>query len=239
MSYLEDQVDFSFWNDDSKFPVTHQGRYIAVSGNTGAGKSTLVKAIRDNLRKTSTNVIGINERVLHHPLLKLMFSLPDEYSFIVQLNFMIQRYAILYRWLSLGYTVVMERSHLDDRLFVEDHVKKNHITLKEYDAYLALAEIFNEKLPEPNIYVYLKAHPTLSISRLTAAERLKERPKEFPDEAVKRSFVEDWYLAFEEHFKNLQQDQEHGRRFKNTKFVSWEAESETEMMASEVVKLLQ
>jgi deoxyadenosine/deoxycytidine kinase len=238
MNYLEDQLDHIYWNDDVEVPITRHGQYVSISGNTGAGKSTLVKAIRDKLTLSNQKVIGINERVLHHPLLKLMFGFPQEYSFIIQLNFAIQRYAILYRWLSLGYTVVIERSHLDDPLFVKNHFQMGHISLNEYESYKNLTGILSNKLPEPDIYVFLSASPSLSMTRLKISEKLGERPEEFPDENVKSSFVEAWYEAFEEHFKKLVAEQQKGVRFKATKFLKWGAETETDFIANEVIKLL-
>lgn len=236
--YLDDRLEPSYWDDDPNKLITSSGNYIAVSGNTGAGKSTLVKAIRDQLRQVNHKTIGINERVLHHPLLKLMFHFPKDYSFFIQLNFALQRSIILHRWLSLGYTVVIERSHFDDRLFVEHHYQKGHISLKEYETYMALSDTLNEKLPEPDIYVFLSAAPSLSMARLRRSEDSGERPKEFPDEEVKYTFVEAWHRAYENHFNRLKQEQDEGLRFKNTKFLKWNAETATEDLVSETLKFL-
>src|SRR2546430_2468141 len=96
---------------------THQqerGFYVCVSGNSGAGKSTLVKLIATNLFFKSERTIAIDEKSLHHPFISELFHDAGSYSFLIQLNFMLQRVILVKRWLDSGYNVVMERSHIED-----------------------------------------------------------------------------------------------------------------------------
>lgn len=237
-SYEDGQEILKYWNDDVSLPNSPRGKYVAISGNTGGGKSTLVRVIRDKAKQEAIDAIDINERTLHHPLLVLMFHSPKEYGLLIQLNFLVQRHLMLYRWLSIGYTVVMERSHLDDKLFVDNLLNKRYITEDEYEAYVRLANVLDSKIPEPDIYVYLDVKPETSIRRLKMSEERGERPKEFPDEKTKLSFVSSWYQRYNALYGRLVAEKKEGIRFKNTHFLKWDAETDVDFMTTEVIKLL-
>ena len=159
--------DTSVWQlTDASAPLA-RGQYVAISGNTGAGKSTLVRALVDALRARDLPVIGINERAFHHPLLPGMFADPARYAFGVQLNFMLQRHMALRHWLEHGHTVVMERSHLDDQMFVEQHAAQGTINAAQFDAYLQLAHVLHADVPFPTVFVCLDVPPALSFAATT------------------------------------------------------------------------
>jgi deoxyadenosine/deoxycytidine kinase len=232
---MQSPVEQVYWDDESP-PSQSLGRYIAISGNTGSGKSTLLANVTAEVWKFRKKVIGINERILHHPILKLMFRFPTEYSFFVQSNFALQRAVMLYRWLSLGYTVIIERSHLDDPLFVDHHFKQGHMTQEEYECYYHFSKTIIQKIPDPDIYVFLDASPALSMSRLAKSEKSGERPEEFPTEIVKLEFVEAWHTAFQDHFRKLTDEQSRGARFRSTTFMRFEAEKQSEEIARHIVE---
>src|SRR5262245_48120579 len=50
-----------------------RGSYIAISGNTGAGKSTLIRALVQHAAERGHNAVGVQERALHHSCLPQMF----------------------------------------------------------------------------------------------------------------------------------------------------------------------
>jgi|GEM_PF-1213054 len=242
MSLYGDKRDaqsiLAYWNDDVSLPVGSRGTYIAVSGNTGAGKSTLVNLIRDKARKEAIDVVCINERILHHPLLMLMFQFPGDYGLLIQLDFLIQRHLLLYRWLSLGHIVVIERSHLDDRLFMDHLLEANHVTSEEHAAYTELANVLDRKIQDPDLYVYLDVKPETSMERLRRSEEEGERPKEFPDDGSKLSFVSSWYRKYTAFYESIIAQQRAGTRFQNTQLFRWDAEGDPDFMAQQVVRSL-
>lgn len=228
----------SYWNDDVTAAAVEAGVYVAITGNTGSGKSTLVAELTRLLRQRGVRAIGINERCLHHPLLGLMFYRPRKYAFGVQLNFLIQRHLMLSRWLELGYTVVIERSHLDDRLFMETHLQEGNIDPDEFAAYDSLFRALAARLPDPNALVFLDASPEVSLARLKASELACERPKEFPDEETKRHLVTEWQLRFRRHYSDLLSKKAAGQLCTKTKFFSWLAETPTSEIASALMSNL-
>src|SRR5207237_2524349 len=113
-------ADPDLWNAEA--PPVSQGPsvYVAISGNTGAGKTTLISHVVDQARGKGHAVIGIGERSLHHPYLPRMFFDPERYAFPIQVNFMLQRHLVLLRQFERRCSVVIERSHFDDEMFVRE-----------------------------------------------------------------------------------------------------------------------
>jgi deoxyadenosine/deoxycytidine kinase len=180
-----------------------RGFYVAISGNTSGGKSSIIKAVEDKARALGLDLIGVSERSFHHPYLPLMFSNPKEFAFPIQVQFMLQRHLVLKRQLSLGRTVVIERSHLDDELFVLEHVQSGAITQVELDAYRGLAAAFHSRLPVPDVIVILNPPPEVSLSRLRKAEASGERPCEFPNPEAQKQWVYRWHDLYNEFHRNL------------------------------------
>lgn len=229
----------SCWNGDpAARRVAARGTYIAVSGNTGAGKSTLVSALAQALQPTVSSVVSVNERSLHHPLLQLMFQDPPTFAYGIQLNFLLQRHLCLLRWLSLGYVVVIERSHLDDCLFMETHLAQANISQAEMDAYQQLAHVLFQRIQDPDILVYIDVPPEISMHRLEQAELSGERPREFPNDVVKERFVHAWYRKYYQHIQQLKSDAKAGKRFQHTAFIDLDGRRPTAECVHEVLSIL-
>lgn len=183
-----------------------RGVYVAVSGNTGAGKSTLITSVTERLRMQGVDAIGVSERLFHHRYLRLMFSQSAQFAFPIQLSFMLERHMVLLRNLvGLSHTIVMERSHLDDPLFVDEHVRTGAITEEQREAYRHLARVLHAKLPAPDVIVLMNPDPELSLRRLALAEERGDRPKEFPNEKAKTEWVHRWYNMYENLHRNLRE----------------------------------
>jgi len=186
------------WNTESLRQEVGNGTYVAISGNTSAGKSSIIRHVLSSATDRVRAVIGVSEREFHHPYLPLMFSQPERYAFGIQLQFLMQRHLVLRRHLQLGRTVVMERSHLDDALFVQEHTRAGKISREQLAAYQHLAQVLHSDTALPDVWVLLNPPPDVSLRRLEQAEQAGERPREFPDDAAKRQWVFRWYDLYEE-----------------------------------------
>lgn len=175
-----------------------RGFYVALSGNTSAGKSSLIEDLDSRARAADLPSVGISERQFHDRFLQLMFSQPENFAFPIQLSFMLQRHLILLRNLQLGRLVILERSHFDDVMFVREHRDQGRISASEYDSYLKLAEVLHRKIQAPDILVLMNPDPDVSFHRLSEAERDGKRPREFPSESSKREWVYRWHRYYVE-----------------------------------------
>lgn len=169
------------------------GLYVALSGNTSAGKSSLIEILDSKATAAGLPSLGISERVFHDRYLKLMFSQPDDFAFPVQLSFMLQRHLILLRNLQLDRVVILERSHFDDAMFLREHYDQGRVSEAEYEAYQQLARVLHRKIPSPDILVLMNPDPEVSLDRLSGAEDSGQRPREFPSDDSKREWVHRWH----------------------------------------------
>ena len=187
------------------------GRYVAVSGNTGSGKSTLVGAIAALAGERGHPIVPIQERELHDPAVPQMFARPELFALGVQFAFAVNRHLALLRHLSEGRDVVAERSHLDDRLFVVQHVRDGNVAPEEADAYFEAARVLNARLPPPDAMVLLDVEPAESLRRIRADEHAGRRPHEFPSEIVKEQMVAAWHELYVQFHAEIRASLEPGR----------------------------
>ena len=214
------------------------GIYIAISGNTGAGKSTLLRSLILETKKYWNNVIGIDERTLHHPFLRLMFEFPDKFGFGIEMNFIVQRYLALKRWLNDGAIVLIERSHLEDKIFVDHLFENKHITKSQYSCYEQISNEIQEDLPLPDIIVCLETSFALSMERIKQSEESGERPEEFPDEERKSKYVLSWHNKYQRHFEDLRKQVSSNPKYQHTNLFFKPAETSIEKTTYDVVQLL-
>ncbi|HFP1361402.1 TPA: deoxynucleoside kinase, partial [Escherichia coli] len=70
-----------------------------MSGNSGVGKSTLLRRMSKELFKVDPDTVAIDEKSVHHTLLPYLFDDTSNYGYLIQLNFMIQRALLIKSWL--------------------------------------------------------------------------------------------------------------------------------------------
>lgn len=192
------------WSADKK--ESNQGRkplYICLTGNSGVGKSTLLRRLSASLFKDDPYTIAIDEKSVHHSLLPYLFNDTSHYGYLIQLNFMIQRALIIKSWLDKGFNLVMERSHLEDYIFINFMLKAEYISKAQHEAYINLWESINQLLPEPDIIVFIDYSAEDSLAHLHNDETYGVRPKEFPDEKMKVKWIKGWYAEYQHFTDNL------------------------------------
>lgn len=223
------------WDVSSPVPVGLRGIYIAISGNTGAGKSTLIRQVVERAHNLGMSILGVSERTLHHPYLRRMFSDPSHYAFPIQLNFMLQRYLLLYRQIELGRSVFMERSHLDDALFVQEHYLEGNISSAQLDAYKYLVNVLHDQLPVPDLFILLNPNPEISIERVRLAEQRGDRPREFPSEIAKEQWIHRWYHLYKAFHSDLPSRLARDQRAAKTRLLTLDPETSQETQVHHVM----
>ena len=67
---------------------------------------------------------------------------------------MLQRALIVKRWLTAGYHVLMERSHVEDLIFIRHLHAEKLVTKEEHDVYVSLWEMISDRLRLPNLIIF-------------------------------------------------------------------------------------
>ncbi|MBD2799241.1 deoxynucleoside kinase [Xenorhabdus sp. M] len=171
--------------------------YICLTGNSGVGKSTLLRRLPSSLFQHDPHTIAIDEKSVHHSLLQYLFDDTSNYGYLIQLNFMLQRSLLVKSWLDKGFNLVMERSHLEDYLFINFMLKAGYINESQHTAYMKLWEEINHIIPAPDIIVFLDYSTEYSLLHLHDDETSGIRPEEFPDETTKVKWIKGWYDEYQ------------------------------------------
>lgn len=166
--------------------------YVTLSGLSGAGKSTGLRLALSMVEERFGESVGIDEKVLHHPLLSRLFYDTGRFGLEIQLNFMLQRCLIVKAWLAAGYNLVMERGHAEDIIFARHLKSIGTIQSHELQAYEELHRIQASRTPIPDIMFYLDISADESAERLRADERSGRRPIEFPTEDARIQWLRSW-----------------------------------------------
>ena len=86
--------------------------------------------------KEDSHTSVIDGKSVHHSLLPYLLEDTANYVYLIQLNFMIQCALIIKSWVDKGFNLVMERSRLEDHIFINFMFKAECISKTQYEAYI-------------------------------------------------------------------------------------------------------
>ena len=160
-------------------------RYIAIEGPIRVGKSTLARILAERLN--AQRVIEAED----NPFLRSFYAGERGAGFQAQFAFLVRRFEQL-RALDLGprsqKTVVTDFIFEKDKLFA--YLNLNDQELDTYNRYY---NHFREKLPTPDLVIYLQATPDVLKKRLKKKNAPGER-------AVSDEYLEEVVKAYEHFF---------------------------------------
>ena len=144
------------------------GRYIAVEGPIGVGKTTLARALGSEF---DSRVVF--EQVEENPFLRRFYEEPRTYAFQAQLFFLLSRYR---QQRQLAQQDLFNQSTVADYLFAKDHIfAQINLDGDELALYRQLFNLLNSRLPKPDLVVYLQARGEVLFERLRKRDRDYER----------------------------------------------------------------
>lgn len=135
-----------------------QGRYVAIAGNIGAGKSSLTGLLANNF--------GWNpyyESVDDNPYLSDFYEDMRRWSFNLQIYFLSSRFQHQKEMLSKSENIIQDRTIYEDvEIFAKNLHNMNLMSDRDFKNYSELFHQMSHYLRPPDLLIYLRAQvPTL------------------------------------------------------------------------------
>ncbi len=166
--------------------------FIAVAGNIGVGKSTLVRMMHVHLGWEP-----FYEAVFENPYLADFYSDMPRYAFHSQVFFLTRRLRAHRELLDRPGDVVQDRSVYEDaEVFARNLFRQGAMTERDYRTYEELYHVLADFLPPPDLIVYLQASVDTLLRRI--ALRGREYEKTISPEYLGQlnDLYEDWIAGF-------------------------------------------
>src|SRR5574339_332874 len=155
----------------SIFAEGRMKKYVAVAGNIGVGKSTLVEMLCVRL-----DWEPFYEPVTENPYLADFYNDMSAWAFHSQVFFLAHRLRSHYRLGQHPNSVVQDRSVYEDaEIFAQNLYLQGHIQSRDYQTYRELYETTMRFLPPPDLVVYLRASVPTLMNRISNRGRAYER----------------------------------------------------------------
>ncbi|MBI5842793.1 MAG: deoxynucleoside kinase [Chloroflexi bacterium] len=146
-------------------------KFVAIAGNIGVGKSTLVKMLCDEMEWEP-----FYEPVTENPYLADFYKDMSAWSFHSQVFFLTHRLRSHFQLASHPNSVIQDRSVYEDaEIFAQNLFRQGHITPRDYQTYRELYETAVQFLPPPDLVIYLRASVPTLLNRITRRGRDYER----------------------------------------------------------------
>ncbi len=146
-------------------------KFVAVAGNIGVGKSTLVEMLCARMGWEP-----FYEPVAENPYLVDFYKDMDAWSFHSQVFFLTHRLRSHYKLGQHPTSVVQDRSVYEDaEIFAQNLYLQGHINKRDYQTYRDLYETTMQFLPPPDLVIYLRASVPTLMSRISRRGRTYEQ----------------------------------------------------------------
>src|SRR5258707_5879938 len=161
--------------------------YIAIEGVIGVGKTTLSRLLQHAFE--AEVLLEIFEE---NPFLSDFYADRARYAFQTQIFFLLSRYRQQNNnvppILAAAKNLIADYTFSKDALFAGINLKGD-----ELDMYHKVHEALGEKIPKPDVIVYLQASTDMLMQRIAFRDRSYEREME-------RDYINELNLAYEEFF---------------------------------------
>jgi len=161
--------------------------YVAIEGVIGVGKTTLARLLQPSFE--AEVLLEIFEE---NPFLSDFYADRARYAFQTQIFFLLSRYrqqnSTVPNILASGKNLLADYTFAKDALFARINLSGD-----ELDMYHKVHEALGEKIPKPDLLVYLQASTDTLMGRIALRDRPYERQME-------RDYIDRLNNAYEEFF---------------------------------------
>ena len=163
--------------------------YVAIEGVIGVGKTTLARFVHTAF--TADLLLEVFEE---NPFLSDFYSDRSRYAFQTQIFFLLSRYQqqhkVIPEALAAGHMIISDYTFDKDALFAGINLKGDELAVY-HRVHAALAE----KIPQPDLVVYLRASTDTLMERIAHRDRPYERDMD-------RAYIDELNRAYEAFFSN-------------------------------------
>jgi deoxyadenosine/deoxycytidine kinase len=166
--------------------------FVAVAGNIGVGKSTLVRTLHERLGWEP-----FYEAVVENPYLADFYADMSRYAFHSQIFFLTRHLHSHRELLARPGVVVQDRSVYEDaNIFARNLYLQGGISARDYQTYRELYEVLSLFLPPPDLIIYLQASVPTLLQRI--ARRGRDYEKNIAPDYLARlnDLYEEWIQNF-------------------------------------------
>lgn len=161
--------------------------YIAIEGVIGVGKTTLARLLQPVFE--AELLLEVFEE---NPFLSDFYADRERYAFQTQIFFLLSRYHQQHNAvpsvIERGASLIADYTFEKDSLFARINLKGD-----ELEMYHRVHEALAEKIPLPNLIVYLRADTEVLMQRIAQRDRPYERNMEW-------AYIDELNRAYEEFF---------------------------------------
>lgn len=167
-------------------------KFVAVAGNIGVGKSTLVEMLGGQLGWEP-----FYEPVTENPYLADFYRDMPAWGFHSQIFFLSHRLQIHHQLVQYSGSVIQDRSVYEDaEVFARNLFLQGHLSSRDFETYQTLYHTLTEFLPPPDLVIYLRASVPTLLQRIAQRDRDYERTIS-PDYLQQlNGLYEDWIRRF-------------------------------------------
>jgi deoxyadenosine/deoxycytidine kinase len=142
--------------------------YLVIEGNIGAGKTTLAQMISKRYQAKL-----VLEQFADNPFLPKFYENQEQYSFPLEMAFLAERYNQLNR--ELSHFDLFSKFTVSDYFFMKSLIfAQNTLQADEYNLYRQFFNIIYDKMPKPDLYVYLHKDADLLLKNIAERGRTYE-----------------------------------------------------------------
>ncbi len=146
-------------------------KFIAVAGNIGAGKSSLVEFLQARY-----DFQPVYEPFETNPYLDDFYRDMRSWAFQSQLYFLTHKFRLHLTLPELAGTVVQDRTIYEDaEIFCQNLFDGGHMSRRDFSTYMELYESMGRVLQPPDLMIYLRCSTTAIRRRIRKRGRVSEQ----------------------------------------------------------------